>query len=306
MSQFNGRVEALGITTGNSMAHRTGTYDVHRYTGVGAERDEDVTAVEEPLEIRLVYADQREMHRRSVAVTMRTPGDDAELALGYLFSESIISSIDEVADVRPCDDPEMDPQQRANIINIHLKPSVSVDWHRLERSSFTTSSCGVCGKTSIDAVGMARCIKLPDGPSIPAEVLHRLPDLLQRRQSVFHATGGIHAAALFTSDGRLSELREDVGRHNALDKLIGARLRQRKLPAGTMILLVSGRASFELVQKALMAGVSIMAAVGAPSSLAVDLAREHRMTLVGFLRAERFNTYSGAERIVAPVSAVLD
>ncbi len=257
-------------------------------TGGAGRLEPDVVAVEEPLEIQLGFTSgTRQL--RTLSITMRTPGHDAELALGFLFSEGLIRHRDEVAAVLA----------GRNSVRIELEPRVEVSWPDVQRHVYTSSSCGICGKTSIDAVRAQACPLPADGPSVTAAVLSSLPALLRQAQPAFASTGGIHAAGLFTPQGRLLSVREDVGRHNALDKLIGLHFQQGELPLAGHILMVSGRASFELVQKALTAGIPVMAAVGAPSSLAVDLANEAGMTLAGFVREGGFNIYSGASRILA-------
>lgn len=259
--------------------------------------ERDMLAVEEPLEIRICYSDAGARVQRSISITMRTPGNDDELAAGFLFTEGIIRSHTDIARVFHTGAPLAVTDTR-NTIRLDLHDDVAVDLKRLERHFYTTSSCGVCGKTSIDAVQTLSCTVLPaSAPWLAACVVHQLPDTLRRAQAVFERTGGLHAAAFFDATGALLSLREDVGRHNAVDKLIGAELLAGRVPVGESVLFVSGRASFELVQKGLAAGVSLMAAVGAPSSLAVELAREYGMTLLGFVRGERFNIYAGAGRI---------
>jgi FdhD protein len=262
----------------------------------------DLLAVEEPLEIRVGILTENNYTHQSISITMRTPGDDFELAAGFLFTEGIIQSADQIEQIRHCGKP-VGAAQIHNTVRVDLKPGVAVDFKRLERHFYTSSSCGVCGKTSIEALQMNACppAPLPDRPLIQASVIHQLPEALRQAQAVFDHTGGLHAAALFDAGGKLMALREDVGRHNALDKLIGAEMLERRTPLHDFILLVSGRASFELVQKALMAGIPVMAAVGAPSSLAAQLAAEFKMTLLGFVRDERFNVYSEAGRLLAPV-----
>lgn len=258
----------------------------------------DTLAVEEPLEIRLAWS-TREARRRDepVSITMRTPGHDVELAIGFLVGEGIVRRTDDVVDAAHVDPPAR-PDGTSNIVRVELARDASSDIGRLARHFYATSSCGVCGKTSIEALRMqAPALATSTLPTITAELLHGLPHALRARQAAFEETGGLHAAALFDGEGGLSIVREDVGRHNALDKVIGAFAMQRALPASDFVLLVSGRASFELVQKALMAGVPVLAAVGAPSSLAVELAREAGLTLVGFLRNGRFNVYAGRERL---------
>jgi FdhD protein len=267
-----------------------------RVTGASATSERDVLAVEEPLEIRLHVEHDGRLVRRAVSVTMRTPGDDHELAAGFLFTEGIVRSRAAIADIRHCG--PAGAAGAGNTIRVELVPGTPVDFARLERHTYTTSSCGVCGKTSIEALEATSCFALPVGaPVVDAALVHRLPALLRDAQRVFDRTGGLHASALFDLDGRLAVLREDVGRHNALDKVVGARLLADALPASDAILLVSGRASFELVQKTVMAGIPVLAAVGAPSSLAVELATRAGLTLLGFVRDERFNVYSGAERV---------
>ena len=253
----------------------------------------DALATEEPLEIRVVSADT--MQR--VAVTMRTPGADFELAAGFLFGERLIESGQHIAAIRYCTNPASDGTQNYNIVNVHLSPGVEWDRASLERNFYTTSSCGVCGKASIEAVRGPGCEHISSALHIAAETLVLLPATLRAAQPVFERTGGLHAAALFAVDGSLIQLREDVGRHNAMDKLIGWCVLGGEVPLGESVALMSGRLSFELVQKAARAGIPVLAGVSAPSSLAVELAAEAGITLIGFLRDERFNVYTGAERI---------
>ena len=262
--------------------------DVQRAVDDDIETTSDVLAVEEPLEIRVAAEGSPPI---TVSLTMRTPGDDVELAVGYLFTEGIVRQHAEIIGVYPC---------RNGAIRVELAPEgeAARDLSRLDRRSYTSSSCGACGKRSTDALRATPAWSLPpDEPIVEAQVVRALPEALREAQLLFAATGGLHASALFDLDGRLIALREDVGRHNALDKVIGAELLADRLPAHERLLIVSGRVSFELVQKALMAGLPIIAAIGAPSSLAVELAREAGMTLLGFLRAERFNVYAGARRL---------
>jgi FdhD protein len=251
---------------------------------------EDFLAVEEPLEIQLGYERGGWRVEKGVSVTMRTPGSDAELAAGFLFTEGIIGSAAQIERVH---------SPAANVVRVELKAGVGVDLRRLERHFYTSSSCGVCGKTSIAALHLAGNTRtLLSGPVFAAATIHELPRTLRETQAVFDQTGGLHAAALFEASGELADLREDVGRHNAVDKLIGAQLLSGAPRAfAGRLLFVSGRASFELVQKALAAGLPILAAVGAPSSLAVALAQTHGMTLLGFVRGGRFNIYAGESRI---------
>jgi len=267
---------------------------VRRFEPGADERDfADALAVEEPLEIRIGIPDQK---HKAISITMRTPGDDSELAAGFLFTEGIIRSRDQIAEIRHCG-------PGGNTIVVELAEGVDVDLKRLERHFYTSSSCGVCGKSSIEALHTgARKVQDRKFPVIGSSFVHRMPGALRGAQSTFDATGGLHASALFRIEGSVDVVREDVGRHNALDKVIGAKLLAGELPLGDRILMVSGRASFELVQKALMAGIPILAAVGAPSSLAVELAREFGMTLAGFVRDDRINIYCGCDRIHNAVS----
>ena len=259
--------------------------EVSRVTGSRSAPALDELSVEEPLEIRLAA----EAGPIPVAVTMRTPGHDTELAAGFLFTEGFIAEADDLEDLR---------QVGANAVEVRLRPGLSLDAAKLDRHSFVSSSCGACGKRTIAAVRVAsRHPILPGALRLSPEVIHGLPEALRAGQPGFAKTGGIHASGLFDAAGRLLALREDVGRHNALDKLIGSELLAGRVPAAEGILLVSGRVSFELVQKAAMAGLPVLAAVGAPSSLAVDLARECRMTLLGFVRDGRFNIYTDTGRI---------
>jgi FdhD protein len=269
---------------------------VQKVDGRQVQAQADVLAVEEPLEIRLRFGPAEARRQQAVSVTMRTPGHDLELAVGFLWTEGILTAPEQLQQVRHCGPPGS--TGHPNVIRVDLQPEVAVDLNRLERHFYTTSSCGVCGKTSLEAVRVRHRPPLAEGqPLLDPDVIHRLPEALRAAQSVFDRTGGLHAAGLFDAQGRLLCLREDVGRHNALDKLIGAQVLARNLPLSQHVLLLSGRACFELVQKAVMAGVPVLAAVGAPSSLAVDLARDCGMTVLGFVRNGRFNIYAGAGRI---------
>lgn len=256
--------------------------------GVAIEAD-DILVTEEPLEIRLGHGPLDDRKEVRLSVTMRTPGNDEELALGFLFTEGIITGPEQLLRVEHCEN--VKDEERGNVVRAELHPEVAVDPAKWQRNFYTSSSCGVCGKTSIDAVRTQCNTRLsPFGPIDP-KVITALPDRMRDAQTVFKHTGGIHAAALFDRAGKLLILREDVGRHNAVDKVIGAAL-GRQLSTADCMLLVSGRAGFELVQKCIMAGIPLMAAVGAPSSLAVQLAKEAGLTLIGFLRGERFNIYA--------------
>ena len=258
----------------------------------------DMLAVEEPLEIRIGYGTENERQQKSISVTMCTPGSDFELATGFLFTEGIIKSKNDILSTRYFTGINT-TENKDNIVLVELQPGVVFDAKKIERHFYTSSSCGVCGKSSIDAVkNIFENDPVSDNIKIDAPVIIELPELLRKRQEVFEDTGGLHASALFDLQGKLLLLREDVGRHNALDKLVGAALSAGDLPLDQHILLLSGRASFELIQKAAMAGIRIVCAVGAPSSLAVEMAKEFKMTLVGFLRDKRFNIYSGEQRII--------
>ncbi|MDQ3910789.1 MAG: formate dehydrogenase accessory sulfurtransferase FdhD [Actinomycetota bacterium] len=255
----------------------------------------DVLATEEPMEIRLISGHTRQ----TVAVTMRTPGADFELAVGFLYGEGIISSADDVKKISYCVDADLDAEQQYNIVNVELREGCDYDTRPLERHFYTTSACGVCGKASLEQLELRGCPVIPPGPEVAAEKVYALPGKLREAQGLFDATGGLHAAALFSSEGELLALKEDVGRHNATDKLVGWALLEGLLPLSDHIVMVSGRSSFEILQKCLAAGVPIVCAISAPSSLAADVAGRFGMTLIGFLRNNRFNVYSGPERISA-------
>lgn len=261
------------------------------------ETKPDLVVSEEPLEIRLGYGPEDDRQQLSLSVTMRTPGNDEALCLGFLYTEGIINSIDEVISVKYCEDLGRN-EGMENLMRVELKPSVEISSEQFKRNFYTTSSCGVCGKASIDAIKVSCEALSSTGIWVEKEVLFKLPDLLRASQDVFKYTGGLHASGLFDVQGKLIAQHEDVGRHNALDKLIGAGLIKGSLPFSNFILVLSGRISFELVQKALRAGIQIIAAVGAPSSLAVNLAEEFGMTLIGFLKTDRFNIYTGKERVL--------
>jgi FdhD protein len=252
----------------------------------------DQLTTEEPLEIRLTSP------RRTVAVTMRTPGADFELAAGFLYSEGVINCKEDIQRMSYCVDVEVDGEQQYNIVNITLREELHPDLQPLERHFFTTSACGVCGKASLDALRLRGYPVIPtEKITLTPEILYSLPDKLRTSQGVFNATGGLHAAALFDRQGQLLNLKEDVGRHNALDKLIGSALLNGHLPLNNYIVMVSGRSSFEILQKCAAAGVPIVCSISAPSSLAVSVAKEFNMTLVGFLRGEKFNVYAGFNRV---------
>ncbi|WP_314412248.1 formate dehydrogenase accessory sulfurtransferase FdhD [Streptomyces sp. DSM 40484] len=262
----------------------------------------DTLVAEEPLEIRL--------NGKPLAITMRTPGDDFALAAGFLVSEGVLGAADELQNIVYCAGATADGSNTYNIVDVRTAPGVVIPDITLERNVYTTSSCGLCGKASLDAVRTTARWTIDDthGDTAPPvrlgpELLASLPDRLRAAQRVFDRTGGLHAAALFTEDGELVDIREDVGRHNAVDKLVGRALQNGSLPLSRTVLLVSGRASFELAQKAVMAGIPVLAAVSAPSSLAVDLAAESNLTLVGFLRGTSMNVYAGEHRIALQAAA---
>ncbi|MEV6293015.1 formate dehydrogenase accessory sulfurtransferase FdhD [Streptomyces sp. NPDC004059] len=250
----------------------------------------DTLAAEEPMEIRV--------GGRPLTVTMRTPGDDFDLAAGFLAGEGVVHAAEDVTGIRYCAGATADGGNTYNVVDVALAPGVALPEASLERNFYTTSSCGLCGKASLDAVRMATRWSVAEDPlSVGPQLLASLPGKLRAAQKVFDSTGGLHAAGLFTADGELLCLREDVGRHNAVDKVVGHALRSGLLPLRGTVLMVSGRASFELVQKAVLAGIPLLAAVSAPSSLAVDLAAESGLTLVGFLRGTSMNVYAGADRL---------
>ena len=256
------------------------TVPVRKFGATGSLEEQDLVAVEEPLQIRV--------GEQNLALTMRTPGNDAELAAGFLLTEGFVRQPSDIIDIK-CS---------RNTAVVRLTEGVHIDLDGAERNFYMTSSCGVCGKASIDALNTAGGIVLPrNTPKVDESLIRSLPAKLRESQAVFNRTGGLHACGLFSAEGSLIVLREDVGRHNAVDKLIGRALLDGRLPLHDHVLMVSGRTSFELVQKAVMAGIPILVAVGAPSSLAVKTALRFGMTLIGFLRDDRFNVYSGAGRI---------
>ncbi|MFI7698191.1 formate dehydrogenase accessory sulfurtransferase FdhD [Nonomuraea sp. NPDC049480] len=265
---------------------------IREITGsVTTDRRDDL-ATEEPLEIRLTAPDGA---RKTVAITMRTPGHDFELAAGFLHGEGLVRP-GEIAAIAYCTDEDLPPEARYNTVTVRLRVPIP-DLPALDRHFLTSSACGVCGSASLDAL-RDRCAPIPQGTlRLTPEILYGLPDALRQAQGVFGKTGGLHAAGLFSATGRMAGLREDVGRHNAVDKLVGWAALAERLPLAEHVLMVSGRTSYEIMQKALAAGIPAVCAVSAPSSLAVDVARDFGMTLVGFLRGERCNVYAGQERI---------
>jgi FdhD protein len=277
----------------------------HREIQIDALRDAgnvhraDVIAVEEPLEIRLIRHGDAENGGtgRPISITMRTPGDDSELALGFLHGEGLIREPRDVIDVRPCG-------TTGNVVRVTVRANLPLDLERLNRNFYTSSSCGVCGKASIEAVTASAGIRrVTSSVAVAESVLRALPGLLKASQAGFAETGGMHAVGLFTTQGELIATREDVGRHNAMDKLVGAALRAGELPWSERVILLSGRASFELIQKAMMAGAPLVAAIGAPSTLAVELAESAGITLVAFLRSAGCNVYTHGARVIPAQAA---
>lgn len=308
-------MDTNSLTTGQATGRETGRafmdVSVEKVQGLESGRAEETVAIEEPLEIQLVHGPAHARAVKSISVTMRTPGDDFELAAGFLMTEGVVRDANDVEQIayvvgktRP--GPEDETQTRSalpylpgkNIVRVELAPDVTVSLVNLERNFYTTSSCGICGKASLLALQTVCPPRVPNTFSIDADVVYKLPARLRDSQSVFDRTGGLHGAGLFDRDGKLLGMREDVGRHNAVDKLLGAEFLADRTPLRQTLLLLSGRASFELLQKALMGGVSMVAAVGAPSSLAVQVAREFDIILVGFLREDHFNIYHGAEHVL--------
>lgn len=253
----------------------------------------DQVATEEPLEIRLGFCD----YTQRVAVTMRTPGNDFELAAGFLFTEGIVQSRDQIATIGYCVDRELTSEQRYNVVTVDLRAPERLQSDLDNRRFGVTSACGVCGKESLEQIERRGTPRVANGLTFNPETIVELPDRLRAAQGIFEHTGGLHAAGLFDGNGELVAVREDVGRHNALDKLIGAMLLDEKLPLSEYMILVSGRTSFELAQKSAAAGVPVLCSVSAPSSLAIDVARKFNLTLIGFLRGNHFNVYSGAHRL---------
>lgn len=273
--------------------------EIIRVEGEQQTSTPDLLAVEEPLEIRLSFGPATDRQQKSISVTMRTPGNDHELTLGFLFTEGVISSYDQVKEIRHCIDVKSD-EERGNVMLVYLHPSAEFDHKKLDRHFYTSSSCGVCGKASIDAIHAQNCpVFTAITPKIAPNLIHQLPATARAEQAVFKRTGGLHAATIFNSKGEMMVMREDIGRHNALDKVIGAMLAAGKAPLSDSIVLVSGRAGFELIQKAVVAGIPVLCSVGAPSSLAAKLAKEYNLTLCGFVRDGRFNIYSGSDRIIS-------
>ena len=273
-------------------------YKVVKFKENKFEKIDDLISIEEPLEISLKYKDQKNWVTNNISITMRTPGHDEDLVRGFLFNEQIIQNIDEIENIERIGK-KVGQYNIQNKILITLNNSKNINISKIKRDFLTNSSCGVCGKSSLDALEVIKKEKTSNTkPKLTKEVIIKSPSILRQNQSEFSKTGGIHGSGLFSSDGKLISLREDVGRHNALDKLIGYALRKNLLDVTNQFLACSGRLNFDLVQKALMANISILTGVGAPTSLAIDLANKFDMTLVGFVKEDRFNIYSNGDRII--------
>lgn len=284
------------------MSYSVMSVNVKKVRALEVTSEPDLLAVEEPLEIRIGFGEEHQRQEKSISVTMRTPGHDLELAQGFLFTEGIIRSADDILSIKHCRQVKKE-EEIGNVVRVELSYELPIDIQKLQRHFYTTSSCGVCGKSSIEAVEVNACESLPTGkPVLDRQLIHELPIKLREAQAVFEYTGGLHAAGLFDHKGKLLLMREDVGRHNALDKLVGAAADQGLLPLHPYLVQVSGRASFELVQKAVVAGAPMLSAVGAPSSLAVQLAQSSGMTLIGFARNNRYNIYTQPDRIIVKKS----
>lgn len=269
---------------------------VNRVDGKKTEKKDDLLAVEEPLQIRLQYVQNAKWDEQSLTVTMRTPGTDYELTIGFLFVENVIQKRHDISHIRHCHN--VDKNKQNNVIIVKLASHVSFDFGQLNRNFITNSSCGVCGKSAIDSIMWnEEILPVKKSQRITIETILQLNQIMEKQQTIFRYTGGLHATALFNFEGDCLFLREDVGRHNALDKVIGAALVSELIPLDNFLIFLSGRVSFELVQKAVRAGIPIIVAVGAPSSLAVNLANAKGCTLIGFLRGEHFNVYTHHERI---------
>ena len=272
-------------------------FRVTRVTPSGAEEFADILAVEEPLEIRVVFGPEVNRRSKSLSITMRTPGNDFELASGFLLSENIVRKPADIVSFEHVG-PAEGESEHGNTLMVEFANDVPFETEKLQRHFYTTSSCGVCGKASMEAVRAQGIAPLDAGLSVDRHVIFELPTGLREQQSVFDRTGGLHAAGLADQSGAFVGIREDVGRHNAVDKLIGSQMLAKSFPLSDKILVVSGRASFELVQKAIMASIPMLVAVGAPSSLAVELAEEFNLTLIGFTSSKRFNIYSHGEAVM--------
>jgi len=280
----------------DSPEKRTQAFPIQLWTGEGRADREDRLVVEEPMEIRLLFGPEEKRIVRSLSVTMRTPGEDEELAAGFLFTEGILHSPNQIEAIE-ARGVDASGQPTGNTIRVALRPEVEVDFAKLQRNFYTSSSCGVCGKASLEMLELRGARPVEANWSISAEAIRQLPDRLRAAQPTFELTGGLHAAGLFDSTGRLKSVREDVGRHNAVDKLFGRAFLDQQTPLDQYGLVISGRVSFEIMQKALAARVPVIVAVGAPTSLAVELANQYGLTLVGFTSAKRMNVYAGGGRV---------
>ncbi|MEL7534125.1 MAG: formate dehydrogenase accessory sulfurtransferase FdhD [Bacteroidota bacterium] len=272
--------------------------ELYRYQNTQMSQTDDLVAVEEPLQIIVQYGSKAQRQEHILTLTMRTPGNDFELVMGFLLSEGLIQSSAQILALWHCEQVK-DPAEKENVVKVSLDPGVAFEREGLNRNFYSSASCGVCGKTAIDQVLACAEVLAFGEAALQVDILTGLDHAFGERQSLFRHTGGIHAAALFDNSGKLLVLREDIGRHNALDKLIGALAEMPEIERSATILFLSGRVGYELVQKAIIARLPVIAALGAPSSLAVSLARRHQQTLIGFLKPERFNVYSGAERFVS-------
>ena len=281
------------------MSDKEKKISIHQFDQDGAKPIDDLVTVEEPLEIRVVSGSVENRRGKSISITMRTPGHDHELAIGFLACEGIISTHDQVQSVQSIGTADNE-FGHPNTVCVELTPDTDINYSELQRHFYSTSSCGVCGKASLEALEYRNLTAIQSELSIEATTILKLPQRLRENQTSFEQTGGIHAAGLFDKQGRIQRIREDVGRHNALDKLIGSNFLQKEFPMPEQIVVVSGRASFELLQKTLTAQIPIFVAVGAPSSLAVDLARQFDLTLIGFASNSRFNIYSSPQRVIWP------
>lgn len=280
----------------DSPEKRTQAFPIQLWTGEGRADREDRLVVEEPMEIRLLFGPEEKRIVRSLSVTMRTPGEDEELAAGFLFTEGILHSPNQIEAIE-ARGVDASGQPTGNTIRVALRPEVEVDFAKLQRNFYTSSSCGVCGKASLEMLELRGARPVEANWSISAEAIRQLPDRLRAAQPTFELTGGLHAAGLFDSTGQLKSVREDVGRHNAVDKLFGRAFLDQQTPLDQYGLVISGRVSFEIMQKALAARVPVIVAVGAPTSLAVELANQYGLTLVGFTSAKRMNVYAGGGRV---------
>lgn len=283
-----------------SMAHPSAhPVRIHKYHGPSSDEKIDLLAVEEPLEIKLGYGPEDQREQRSLAITMRTPGNDLELALGFLYTEGIIDGMSDVRHLDHCTDSK--GQRTENAVRVELSPDRKLDWEAFQRHFYTNSSCGICGKASIESLEAICPAKITSALHVSPDIIHGLGDKMREAQNVFEHTGGLHASALFDAFGNLIYMREDIGRHNALDKLIGTALFKNLLPLRAHIVMLSGRSCFELIQKSLMAGIPMVVAVGAPSSLAVQTAEEFGLSLLGFTRNASFNIYTHPQRVAVQV-----